>query len=174
LATPAAAREEIVRTPLCTVRSTAPVFFLVAVRLRPELSEGDTDTPKPPELPDDGRGGQYPSLSLGPYLQGFLERDFLTFADARGFPRADPVALELVPLPLLERDPDRPELLARDLDFPAVGPVERCAACRVPAALRGELLRREVERLEVLEAAFFFWPYDGAATSVVASPSTPE
>jgi len=98
----------------------------------------------------------------------------LAFAEARGFPRPDPVALELVPLPLLERDPDRPELLARDLDFPPVGPVERCAAFRAAPPLRGELLRREVERLEVLEAAFFFWPKDGAATSVVTAPSIPE
>jgi len=92
-------------------------------------------------------------------LHGFLER-LLPFADAGRFPDPAPVALELVPLPLLERDCDRPPLLAGDLDFPAVRPVERGAALLVEPPL-DPLLRVEVERLEMLEApplGFFFSP----------------
>jgi len=78
---------------------------------------------------------------------------------------------------LLERDPDRPELARRRLDFPAVGLPEREAPLRASPSLRGELLRREVELLEVLKAPplrFFFSPKDGARTRVVATPSKPE
>lgn len=162
LVTAVAARVLRVRTPLCTVRSTAPVFFLEAVRLRAEPSEGDTDTPKPPKpSEDEGFFGQYPSLSLGPYLQGFLRLAEVAFEAARGFPRADAERLELVELVAVECPLDRPELERRGLDFPAVRFPEVVAPDRVAPPFGRELLRREVERLEVLEApplGFFFWP----------------
>jgi hypothetical protein len=94
-------------------------------------------------------------------LQGFLRLAEVAFEAPRLLPRAEAVALEFGELPLFERFFDRPELARCCCDFPAVALVERGAAFRAAPPVRGELLRREEERLEVLEApplGFFFWP----------------